>query len=168
MSLELLELIEDLKRVYEPRPTPWAFKNEAEQMKMTAEWVDRLGGFRHTVVARAINRWLASDKAEFCPSLVDVTRLCQEIARNDLASPIRSLPQEPFIDYRRGVEIAWEAYKAERSRLGLPINRTVFESFLPPQPKPSGAEQTERAGLGLMGGGPSNSRQSNQPASSEV
>jgi len=158
MSLELLELIEDLKRVYEPRPTPWSFKSEPEQMKMTAEWVDRLGGFRHTVVARAINRWLVSDKAEFCPSLVDVTRLCQEIARNDLASPIRMLPPENFIDYKQGVEIAWEAYKAERAKLGLPINRAVFESFLPPEKNTTVSEPPKRADLGSMGGGPSNSQ----------
>lgn len=155
MSLELLELIEDLKRVYEPRPTPWSYKSEPEQMKMTAEWVDRLGNFRHTVVARAINRWLVSDKAEFCPSLVDVTRLCQEIARNDLASPIRMLPPETHVEYKQGVEIAWEAYKAERTRLGLPINRMVFQSFLPPEPNTTVSAPATRTGLGSKGGGPS-------------
>lgn len=155
MSYELLELIEDLKRVYEPRMTPWSNKSEPEQMKMTAEWIDRLGGFRHTVVARAINRWLAGDKAEFCPSLVDVTRLCQEIARHDIASPAHVLPPENFVDYKTGVEIAWQAYKAERQRLGLPINRRVFESFLPREESTSSPAPQKRADLGSRGGGPS-------------
>jgi hypothetical protein len=99
--------------------------NDDTVMIYTAE-IEKLSQPNVAMIAvrEVVRTW---SEARRPPIAVILDEYRRQLARAQPAPQLTAAPPAPF---RRGVEIAREAYKAERERLGKPVNLQRFDGWI--------------------------------------